>query len=190
MHAIGREPNTAGFGLNRVGVTLDGKGAVKVDAFSQSSRPHIYAIGDVTNRLQLTPVAIREGHAFADTVFGKAPWSVDHTNVPSAVFSQPALASVGLSEEAARAQGMDVRIFRSDFRPMKHTISGRQERTLCKLVVDAKSDRVVGAHMLSPDAPEIIQSLAVAVRLGATKRDFDQTVALHPSAAEEFVLMR
>jgi len=190
MHAIGREPNTAGFGLDRVGVTLDGKGAVKVDAFSQSSRPHIYAIGDVTNRLQLTPVAIREGHAFADTVFGKAPWSVDHTNVPSAVFSQPALASVGLSEEAARAQGMDVRIFRSDFRPMKHTISGRQERTLCKLVVDAKSDRVVGAHMLSPDAPEIIQSLAVAVRLGATKRDFDQTVALHPSAAEEFVLMR
>jgi glutathione reductase (NADPH) len=190
MCAIGREPNTRDLGLDRAGVALDGKGAVKVDAFSQTSRTHIHAIGDVTNRLQLTPVAIREGHAFADSVFGKAPWSVDYANVPSAVFSQPALASVGLSEEAARAAGMDVKVFRSDFRPMKYTISGRQERTLCKLVVDAKSDRVVGAHMLSPDAPEIIQSLAVAVRLGATKRDFDQTVALHPSAAEEFVLMR
>jgi glutathione reductase (NADPH) len=190
MHATGRAPNTDGMGLERAGVMLDAQGAVQVDAFSQSSVAHIYAIGDVTNRLQLTPVAIREGHAFADTVFGNSPWAVDHANVPSAVFSQPALAAVGLSEEAARAQGIDVNIFRSDFRPMKYTISGRQERTLCKLVVDTKTDRVVGAHMLSPDAPEIIQALAVAVKMGATKRDFDQTVALHPSAAEEFVLMR
>ena len=190
MHAIGREPNTAGLGLERVGVALDAKGAVKVDAFSQSSRPHIYAVGDVTNRLQLTPVAIREGHAFADTVFGNAPWAVDHASVPAAVFSQPAIASVGLSEDAAREQGMSVKVFRSDFRPMKHTVAGRQERALCKLVVDARTDKVVGAHMLGADAPEIIQSLAVAVKLGATKRDFDQTLALHPTAAEEFVLMR
>jgi glutathione reductase (NADPH) len=190
MHAIGREPNTAGLGLERVGVALDAKGAVKVDAFSQSSRPHIYAVGDVTNRLQLTPVAIREGHAFADTVFGNSAWSVDHATVPSAVFSQPALASVGLSEDAARAQGMSVKVFRSEFRPMKFTVSGRQERALCKLVVDAASDKVVGAHMLGADAPEIIQSLAVAVKLGATKNDFDRTLALHPTAAEEFMLMR
>ena len=190
MHAIGREPNTRELGLERAGVAIDGMGAVKVDAMSQSSRPHIYAIGDVTHRLQLTPVAIREGHAFADTVFGKTPWSVDHANVPSAVFSQPALAAVGMTEEAARAAGFEVKVFRSDFRPMKHTISGRQERTLCKLVVDGKTDRVLGAHMLSLDAPEIVQALAVAVKAGATKKDFDQTVALHPTAAEEFVLMR
>jgi glutathione reductase (NADPH) len=190
MHAIGREPNTRDLGLERAGVAVDGVGAVKVDSMSQSSRPHIYAIGDVTHRLQLTPVAIREGHAFADTVFGKTPWSVDHAHVPSAVFSQPALAAVGMTEEAARAAGFDVKVFRSDFRPMKHTVSGRQERTLCKLVVDGKTDRVLGAHMLSPDAPEIIQSLAVAIRLGATKKDFDETLALHPTAAEEFVLMR
>ena len=190
MHAIGREPNTDGMGLERAGVVLDARSAVKVDAFSQSSVAHIYAIGDVTQRLQLTPVAIQEGHAFADSVFGNSPRAMDYVNVPSAVFSQPALAAVGLSEEAARAQGIDVKIFRSDFRPMKHTISGRQERTLCKLVVDTRTDRVVGAHMLSPDAPEIIQALAIAVKMGATKRDFDQTVALHPSAAEEFVLMR
>jgi glutathione reductase (NADPH) len=190
MHAIGREPNTAGLGLERVGVALDDKGAVKVDAYSQSSRPHIYAVGDVTNRLQLTPVAIREGHAFADTVFGNAPWAVDHANVPAAVFSQPAIASVGLSEDAAREKGMSVKVFRSDFRPMKHTVAGREERALCKLIVDAATDKVVGAHMLGADAPEIIQSLAVAVKLGATKRDFDQTLALHPTAAEEFVLMR
>ncbi len=190
MHAVGRQPNTKGLGLERAGVAIDQWGAVKVDKMSKSSVDHIYAIGDVTNRLQLTPIAIREGHAFADSVFGNTPWSVDHTHVPTAVFSQPALASVGMTEEAARTSGFAVAIFRSDFRPMKNTISGRQERTTCKLVVDAKTDRVLGAHMLGADAPEIIQALAVAVKMGATKKDFDQTVALHPSVAEEFVLMR
>ncbi|HZF14779.1 MAG TPA: glutathione-disulfide reductase [Steroidobacteraceae bacterium] len=190
MHAIGRQPNTAGLGLERAGVAVDQWGAVTVDRMSKSSVDPIYAIGDVTNRLQLTPIAIREGHAFADSVFGNAPWSVDHTNVPTAVFSQPALASVGMTEEAARASGFTVAIFRSDFRAMKNTIPGRQERTTCKLVVDGKTDKVLGAHMLGPDAPEIIQALAIAVKMGATKRDFDQTVALHPSVAEEFVLMR
>ncbi|MGH8315346.1 MAG: FAD-dependent oxidoreductase, partial [Steroidobacterales bacterium] len=190
MHGVGRQPNTTGLSLDRAGVEVDPWGAVKVDKMSKSSADHVYAIGDVTNRLQLTPIAIREGHAFADTVFGGAPWSVDHTKVPTAVFSQPALAAVGMTEEAALASGFELRVFRSDFRPMRHTISGRKERTVCKLVVDARTDKVLGAHMLGPDAPEIIQSLAVAVRMGATKKDFDQTVALHPSVAEEFVLMR
>lgn len=190
MHAVGRQPNTTGLGLDRAGVAVDQWGAVKVDKMSKSSVDHIHAIGDVTNRLQLTPIAIREGHAFADSVFGNSPWSVDHTNVPTAVFSQPALASVGMTEEAARASGFTVAVFRSDFRPMKNTISGRQERTTCKFVVDAQTDRVLGAHMLGVEAPEIIQALAVAVKMGATKKDFDQTVALHPSVAEEFVLMR
>ena len=190
MHGVGRQPNTTGLALEHAGVEVDPWGAVKVDKMSKSSADHVYAIGDVTNRLQLTPIAIREGHAFADTVFGGAPWSVDHTHVPTAVFSQPALASVGMTEEAALASGFELRVFRSDFRPMRHTISGRKERTICKLVVDAKTDKVLGAHMLGSEAPEIIQSLAVAVRMGATKKDFDQTVALHPTVAEEFVLMR
>lgn len=190
LHAIGRAPNTGNLGLDKAGVALDAAGAIVVNAQSQSSRAHIYAVGDVTNRINLTPVAIKEGHAFADTVFGGKPWVADHAMVPSAVFSQPPLASVGLTQHQAEKAGHDVRVFKSEFRPMKFTLSGRQERTLCKLVVDKATDRVLGAHMIGPDGPEIIQALAIAVKMGATKAQFDQTVALHPTTAEEFVLMR
>ncbi len=190
LHAIGRRPNTDGLGLDKAGVATDAHGAVQVTAASQTSAPHIYAVGDVTNRVQLTPVAIKEGHAFADTVFGNMPWVADHTTVASAVFSQPAMASVGLSEDDARAAGFALKIFRSDFRPMKQALPGGAERSFCKLVVDADTDRILGAHMLGPEAPEIIQPLAIALKMGATKADFDRTVAVHPTAAEEFVLMR
>lgn len=190
MHAIGRKPNTAGLGLEAAGVALTADGAIAVTPASQTSQPHIYAVGDVTDRVQLTPVAIKEGHAVADTLFGGKPWQADHALVPSAVFSQPPLASVGLTEEQARAGGSPIRVYRSDFRPMKAVLAGRQERALCKLIVDDASDRVLGAHMIGPDAPEIIQAVAIAVKMGATKAQFDQTVAVHPSAAEEFVLMR
>lgn len=190
MYAIGRKPNVEGLGLEAAGVKTAENGAIVVSADSQTSCAHIYAVGDVTDRIQLTPVAIKEGHAFSDTVFGGKHWKADHRLVPSAVFSQPPLASVGLDEDTARNEGHEIRVFRSDFRPMKFTLSGRQERTLCKLVVDANTDRVLGAHMLGPDAPEIIQAIAIAVKLGATKAQFDQTVAVHPTAAEEFVLMR
>lgn len=190
MYAIGRRPNVDGLGLEHAGVKTADNGAIIVSADSQTSCAHIYAVGDVTDRIQLTPVAIKEGHAFADTLFGGKHWAADHRLVPSAVFSQPPLASVGLDEDAARSEGHDIRVFRSEFRPMKFTLAGRQERTLCKLVVDAATDKVLGAHMLGPDAPEIIQAVAIAVKLGATKAQFDQTVAVHPTAAEEFVLMR
>jgi glutathione reductase (NADPH) len=190
MHAIGRKPNVAGLGLEKAGVALTDSGAIAVTPASQTSQPHIYAVGDVTDRIQLTPVAIKEGHAVADTLFGGKPWQADHDLVPSAVFSQPPLASVGMTEEQARASGRPVRMFRSDFRPMQFTLAGRQERSLCKLIVDEASDKVLGAHMIGPDAPEIIQAVAIAVKMGATKAQFDQTVAVHPSAAEEFVLMR
>jgi glutathione reductase (NADPH) len=152
--------------------------------------PHIYAIGDVTHRHNLTPVAIREGHAFADTVFGKKPTAVDHHTVPHAVFSQPPVSVVGLTEASARLMYGAVDIYRSTFRPLKHTLSGRDERTMMKLVVDRASQRVLGAHMVGLDAPEIIQTLAIAVKMGATKAQFDQTVAVHPTAAEEFVTLR
>jgi len=190
MYAIGRRPNVDGLGLENAGVKTAENGAIIVDADSQTSCPHIYAVGDVTDRIQLTPVAIKEGHAFSDTVFGGKHWRADHHKVPSAVFSQPPLAAVGMDEDTARKEGHEIRVFRSEFRPMKFTLGGRQERTLCKLVVDAKTDRVLGAHMLGPDAPEIIQAIAIAVKMGATKAQFDQTVAVHPTAAEEFVLMR
>ena len=190
MYAIGRRPNIDGLGLDKANVKTRENGAILVDANSQTSCAHIYAVGDVTDRIQLTPVAIKEGHAFSDTVFGGKHWTADHTRVPSAVFSQPPLASVGLDEDTARKEGHEIRVFRSEFRPMKFTLAGRQERTLCKLVVDVKTDWVLGAHMLGPDAPEIIQAVAIAVKLGATKAQFDQTVAVHPTAAEEFVLMR
>jgi len=190
MYAIGRSPNTAGMGLKEAGVACGADDAVVVNAYSQSSVPNIYAVGDCTNRLNLTPVAIREGHAFADTVFGKKPTAVDHHSVPHAVFSQPPVSLVGLTEAAARLMYGAVDIYRSTFRPLKHTLSGRDEKTMMKLVVDRASQRVLGAHMVGLDAPEIIQTLAIAVKMGATKAQFDQTVAIHPTAAEEFVTLR
>lgn len=190
LYATGRRPNTAGLGLEAAGVELDAAGAVVVDAYSRTSQPSIYAVGDVTDRLNLTPVAIKEGAAFADTVFGGRPTRPDHELVPSAVFSQPAVATVGLTETAARERLGAVDVYRSTFRPMKHTLSGRDERTMMKLVVDPASDRVVGCHMVGPDAAEIIQGLAVALKCGATKAQFDATVGIHPTAAEEFVTMR
>jgi glutathione reductase (NADPH) len=190
MFAIGRSPNTAGLGLERVGVECGEGGAIKVDADSRTSVPSIYAIGDVTDRVNLTPVAIREGHAFADTVFGNKPWRVDYETIPTAVFSTPEIGTVGLSEQDAIAAGHTLDIYKSKFRPLKHTLSGRDERTIMKLVVDRLTQRVLGVHVLGPDAGEIVQMAAIALKLGATKADFDSTMALHPSAAEELVTMR
>lgn len=188
--ATGRRPNTAGLGLAEAGVELGPVGEVIVDANSASSVPSIHAVGDVTNRVNLTPVAIREGHAFADTTFGGKPWQMDHGLIASAVFTTPEIGTVGLSEVQAAAGGRELRIFESAFRPMKATISGRAERIYMKLVVDAKTDKVLGVHILGHDAGEIIQAVAIAVTMGATKADFDRTIALHPSAAEELVTMR
>jgi glutathione reductase (NADPH) len=188
--ATGRRPNTKGLGLEEAGVKLGPAGQVMVDAGSISSVPSIAAVGDVTNRVNLTPVAIREGHAFADTAFGNKPWTVDHTLIASAVFTTPELGTVGLTEQQAMATGRELRIFETGFRPMKATISGRNERIYMKLVVDAETDRVLGVHILGHDAGEIIQAVAIAVTMGATKADFDRTIALHPSAAEELVTMR
>jgi glutathione reductase (NADPH) len=190
MFAIGRSPNTAGLGLEAAGVKLDGEGAVVVDAASQSSVPSIYAVGDVTNRVNLTPVAIREGHAFADTVFGGKPWRVDYTTIPTAVFATPEIGTVGFSEHEARAQYGGVDIYKGSFRPMKAILAGRDERMAMKLIVERASDRVVGVHVIGPDAAEIVQMAAIALRMGAKKADFDQTMALHPSAAEELVTLR
>lgn len=190
LYATGRKPNTAGMGLKEAGVVLDHAGAVKVDAESRSSVPHIYAVGDCTNRINLTPVAVREGHAFADSVFGKRPWRMDHETVPAAVFSSPSVGAVGLTEAAALARFGKLDIYQTSFRPLRHTLTGREERTLMKLVVDRASQRVVGAHMVGPEAPEIIQMLAIAVKMGATKAALDETVAVHPTAAEEFVTLR
>ncbi|HVX35111.1 MAG TPA: glutathione-disulfide reductase [Hyphomicrobium sp.] len=190
MFAIGRSPNTAGLGLEDAGVKLDGEGAVVVDAGSQTTVPSIYAVGDVTNRVNLTPVAIREGHAFADTVFGSKPWSVDYTTIPTAVFATPEIGTVGFSEHEARAQYGAVDIYKGSFRPMKSILAGRDERMLMKLVVESTGDKVIGAHLLGPDAAEIAQMAAIALRMGATKADFDRTMALHPSAAEELVTLR
>ncbi len=190
MYATGRRPNTKAMGLKEVGVEINEVGAVVVDEWQRSSVTNIYAIGDVTDRINLTPVAIAEGRTLAETLFNDNPTKMDHANVPSAVFSQPPIGAVGLTEERARREYGEVDIYTARFKPMKNTLSGREERTLMKLVVDARSDRVLGCHMLGPDAPEIIQGLAVAVKCGATKRQFDQTVGIHPSAAEEFVTMR
>jgi len=190
LHAIGRVPNSAGMGLEAAGVALADNGAITVDDRSQTSQPHIFAVGDVTDRVQLTPVAIKEGHAVADSLFGGRPWRVNYDAIPSAVFSQPPLASVGLTEAAAGKVCEEVRVYKSDFKPMRNTLAGRAERAICKLVVDAATDRVLGAHMLGQDSPEIIQALAIAIKMGATKAQFDATMALHPSSAEEFVLMR
>ena len=190
LFAIGRQPNVEGLGLEAVGVALGERGAVKVDADNRTNVPSIYAIGDVTDRVQLTPVAIREGQAFADSVFGDKPTRVDYKNIPSAVFSHPPLASVGMTESEARNTLGSVRIYTSDFRPMKNVLAGRNERSLYKLVVDETTDEVVGVHMIGPDAPELLQVAAIAVKAGLKKADFDATVALHPSMAEELVLMR
>ena len=188
--ATGRRPNTKGLGLETAGVEVGPKGEVPVDDANKSSCDSIYAVGDVTDRVQLTPVAIREGQAFADTVFGNTPLKVDYGCIPSAVFSQPPLAGVGLTEGQARNKYGSIKVYSSDFRPMKNVFAGRQERGLYKLVVDAATDKVLGLHMIGPEAPEILQAAAIAVKAGLTKADFDATVALHPSMAEELVLMR
>ncbi|MGH6989476.1 MAG: glutathione-disulfide reductase [Stellaceae bacterium] len=190
MYATGRAPYTANMGLAEAGVALKPDGAVIVDERSRSSVPSIFAIGDVTGRINLTPVAIAEGRALAETLFNDNPLIMDHDNVASAVFSIPPVATVGLSEAAARRAFDTVDIYRARFRPMKHALSGRDTRTMMKLVVDRRSDRVVGCHMVGADAPELIQGLAVAVKCGATKRQFDETVGIHPTAGEEFVTMR
>ncbi len=188
--AIGRRPNTAALGLENAGIELGERGQIPVDEFSKTSCDSIYAVGDVTDRVQLTPIAIREGQAFADTVFGNNPRSIDYSCIPSAVFSQPPLAGVGLTEGQARNKYGSIRVYSSDFRPMKNVFAGRQERGLYKLITDAASDKIVGLHMIGPDSPEILQAAAIAVRAGLTKADFDATVALHPSMAEELVLMK
>jgi glutathione reductase (NADPH) len=190
MFAIGRHPNVLGLGLEEAGVEFVEGAGIGVDAYSCTSVPHIYAVGDVTNRINLTPVAIREGHAFADTVFGGKPTRVDHTDIPTAVFSEPEIGVVGLTESEARARLRQVDIYKSTFRPMRATLSGRDTRVLMKLVVDASTDRVVGCHIVGHDAGEMIQLVGVAVRMKATKADFDATMAVHPTAAEELVTMR
>jgi glutathione reductase (NADPH) len=190
MYATGRSANTKGLGLEAAGVELRDNGSIKVDAFSQTSQPHIYAVGDVTDRIQLTPVAIQEGHALADMLFNNEMRTVDYLNVPSAVFSTPPIATVGLTEDEARVEYDQVDIYDSNFKPLVHTISGRDERSVMKLIVDAKSDVVLGCHMMGIDAPEIIQGVAIALKCGATKSQFDATTGIHPSSAEEFVTMR
>jgi glutathione reductase (NADPH) len=190
MYATGRRPNTRGLGLAEIGVALDEVGAVKVDEWQRSSVESIYAVGDVTDRLNLTPVAIAEGRALVETLYNNNPMRADHENVPTAVFSQPNVSTVGLTELEARKQFGAVDIYRTRFRPMKNILAGRDERTFMKLVVDRKTDRVLGCHMVGTDAAEIVQGLAIALKCGATKQQFDATIGIHPSAAEEFVTMR
>ncbi|WP_116092629.1 glutathione-disulfide reductase [Sphingomonas crusticola] len=189
MFATGRKPLTD-LGLENAGVELNVKGAIKVDDDNKSTCDSIYAVGDVTDRIQLTPVAIREGQAFSDTIFGNKPHRVDYDNVPAAVFSHPPMAGVGLTEGKAREKYGAIKVFTSDFRAMKNVLAGRNERALYKMIVHPDTDVVLGLHMIGPDAPEILQAAAVAVKAGLTKQDFDNTVALHPSMAEELVLMR
>ena len=191
MIATGRVPNTSGLGLENVGVELGKGGEIKVDAFSKTNVDYIYAVGDVTDRVQLTPVAIREGQAFADSVFGDGePYAVDHSCIPSAVFSHPPIAAVGMTEGEARNRLGNVKVFQSDFRPMKNVVAGRSERGLYKMIVDAANDKIVGVHMIGPESPEIMQAAAVAVKAGLTKADFDATTAIHPTMAEELVLLK
>ncbi len=190
LFATGRVPNTEGLGLDSAGVELGERGAIRVDRFGKTNVDSIYAVGDVTDRVQLTPVAIREGQAFADTVFGNKPTTVDHDCIPSAVFSHPPIASVGLTEAEARNRLGSVKVYQSDFRPMKNVLAGRNERSLYKVVCESESERIVGIHMIGPDSPEILQMAAVAVKAGLTKADLDATVAIHPTMAEELVLLR
>lgn len=190
MFAIGRRPNVMGLGIEELNIKIHEHGGIEVDEFSRTSTPNIYAVGDVTNRVNLTPVAIREGHAFADTVYGGKPTPVDHTNVPTAVFSEPEIGVVGLTELQARERLARVDVYKTTFRPMKATLSGRNTRTFMKLLVDAGTDRVVGCHIVGADAGELIQVVGIAVKMGVTKVDFDATMAVHPTAAEELVTMR
>jgi glutathione reductase (NADPH) len=190
VYALGRVPKTPGLGLETAGVELSRGGAVIVNADNQSTCPSIYAIGDVTDRVQLTPVAIREGQAFADTIFGGKPTRVDYENIPSAVFSHPPIGGVGMTEGEARTKLGSYKTYTADFRPMKNVLAGRNERALYKMIVEGETERVVGLHMIGPDAPEILQAAAVAVKAGLTKKQFDDTIALHPTMAEELVLMR
>ena len=190
MFALGRQPNVTGIGLEDLHVRIHEHGGIEVDNYSQTSVPNIYAVGDVTNRVNLTPVAIREGHAFADTVYGGKPTPVDHSNVPTAVFSEPEIGVVGLTEAQARERLGRVDVYKTTFRPMKATLSGRNTRSFMKLLVDGMTDRVVGCHIIGPAAAELIQIVGIAVTMGATKTDFDATMAVHPTAAEELVTMR
>ena len=190
MFATGRAPNTKGLGLENAGVKLGARGEIEVDRWSRSSVESIYAVGDVTDRVNLTPVAIREGHAFADTLFGNRPTAVDHELVPTAVFATPEIGTVGLTEHVARQRFPKLDVYKARFRPLKHTLSGRDESMLMKLLVDGDSGKVVGCHILGPDAAEMVQVAGIALRMGATKADFDATIALHPTAAEELVTMR
>ena len=190
MFATGRHPNSGDMGLEAIGVELKESGAVKVNEWSQTSIANIHAVGDLTHRIALTPVALMEGHAYADTVFGDNPRKPDHRDVPAAVFSQPSVGTVGLTEEAARAEIGDVDIYKSTFTPMKHTLTPSGEKTLMKLIVDARTDRVVGCHVVGPDAAEMVQGIGIALKCNATKAQFDTTVGIHPSAAEELVTMR
>ncbi len=191
MFATGRTPNIEGLGLETIGVETGKKGEIVVDAFSRTNVDYVYAVGDVTDRVQLTPVAIREGQAFADSVFGPGePYAVDHSCVPSAVFSHPPIAAVGMTEGEARNKLGNIRVYQSDFRPMKNVVAGRNERSLYKMIVDAANDRIVGIHMIGPEAAEIMQAAAIAVKAKLTKADFDATVAIHPTMAEELVLFK
>ena len=190
MFATGRVPNVRNLGLAELGGEMAGNGAIKVNEYNQTSVDNIYAVGDVTDRIQLTPVAIKEGAALAETLFNDNPTVVDYDYVPTAVFSQPPIGTVGLSEDEAREAYGEINVYRSEFRPMKFTLAGRDERALMKMIVDKATDKVVGAHMIGADAGEIIQGIGVAIKCGATKAQFDSTVAVHPSSAEEFVLMK
>ena len=190
MLAIGRLPNTTGMGLEKIGVKLGKRGRVEVDKYSRSNIEHIFAIGDVTDRMALTPVAIHEAMSFVKTVFESVPTPVDHTFVPTAVFSQPEIGTVGMTEHSALAHGHAIDVYKSSFRPLKNTLSGRNERALFKLIVDSNDNRVLGCHIFGPEAAEVTQIVAVAMKMGATKADFDATIALHPSVAEELVTMR
>jgi len=190
MFAIGRRPNVMGLGLESLQIKIHEHGGIDVDEYSRSSVPNIYAVGDVTDRLNLTPVAIGEGRAIAETLYNNNPIRMDHNDVPTAVFSEPEIGVIGLTEHQARERLAIVDVYKTSFRPMKATLSGRNTRSFMKLLVDGKTDRVVGCHIVGPDAGELIQIIGVAVRMGATKADFDATMAVHPTAAEELVTLR
>ena len=190
LYAIGRRPNTAGLGLENAGVELDRGGAIVVSPQSQSSVPSIYAVGDVTNRANLTPVAIREGHAFADSIYGNKEWHVDHSLIPTAVFSQPEIGTAGMTQEQAEEQYDNLDIYTSSFRPMKNSLSGKPGKMFLKMIVDADSDKILGVHIMGPDSGELIQIIGVTLSMTAKKADYDRTIAVHPTAAEELVTMR